>query len=86
MGRLFGGQTRDQLAELRVLEGSDDAEVGIRCAQLQARGEVKDVGLILELIDLELLDVLVNGFGLDGLATELADGLLVVGIVGREVA
>ena len=74
MPHFVGRQARHDLAQRRVIEHGDHAQVGIGCFEFQAAGQFEHVVFIPGLIDLQRLVLPVERLGLDGLAPELADG------------
>jgi len=69
-----GRQARHDLAQRRVIEHGDHAQVGIGCFELQARGQIERVVFIPELINLQRLGGPVERLVLYGKASELAVG------------
>jgi hypothetical protein len=80
---------RRDLAQRKVIERGDHAQVGIGCSKFQARGQIEHVVFIPELIDLQRLGVLVARLGLGGKASELAvgsdEGVVVLPMIALEI-
>src|SRR3546814_3994870 len=75
VGCLVRGDTREQRRELWLAQGRDLADIGAGRAPLEGGGQRHDISLGLERTQLEFLDVLGVGLGLDWLAAGIGHEL-----------